>query len=492
MKRLVSTASVVVVAFLLTVLFSCATSRVSVEDKAIPKREGEIQTAEELRRGPVPRTFILGVTPRRYFLYKELDTRMMYEAQAAELVRGLTLEDKVGQLFIISLWNAAEEDYSLQAGTWEKQQLDFIRPGGIILFGGNIDTEEQVEKMCSGLQGHSRTPLFLATDQEGGYIGRLYESGKISATRLPPPLLIGGTENTDYAYLAGWITGRETAGLGFNIVFAPVADVLGSTTHPVIGSRSFGTDPRRVASMSLAFAGGLRESGVLPVLKHFPGHGGAEADPHVGSTVDNRSFREIEEADLLPFAQGIEAGIDCIMVSHVIMPEVSGDDLPASCSRSITTELLRGNLGFRGIAVTDSISMRAITSRWSVEEAVLAVLHAGADCILEPPAPRQAFSALVTAVREGTVSESRIDLSVRRVITVKLKAGIIPWEPEWGPDPRVVSGLSPPADTAAAIIGKYISGWRQLESGGIGNDLHQKINARITEAARADAAGKRD
>ncbi len=489
MKSLVYAAAVVIVVFLLTVLFSCATAAVSVEDEAVQKREGETERAEELRRPTAPLTSILGVTPQRYFLYKNLDTRMMYEAQAAELVRSLTLEEKVGQLFIISLWNTVEEDYSLRTGTWEKQQVESIRPGGIILFGGNIDTEEQVRELCSGLQEQTGVPLFIGTDQEGGYIGRLYESGDIPATRIPAPAGIGAAGNTDYAYLAGWITGRETSLLGINLVFAPVADVHRQTTHQVIGSRSFGTDARRVAAMSLAFAGGLRESGVLPVLKHFPGHGGAEADPHLGSTVDTRSLREIEEADLIPFTQGIEAGIDCIMVSHVIMPGVSGDDLPASCSRSITTELLRGTLGFRGIALTDSISMRALTSRWEVEEAVLAVLDAGADCILEPPAPRQAFSALLKAVRDGAVSESRIDLSVRRIIAVKLKAGIIPWKEEWGAEPPVaVSG----EEDSRVLVEKYIPGWKQLESGGIGNDLHQKINALITEAVRAVGAGKMD
>lgn len=472
--------------FLLFAAASCATGTgVPGEDVRSGKKVSRT-SADERGRRHVPLTYSLGVSPRRYFLYEKLDVQMMYEAQSAELVRSLGLEEKIGQLFIISLWNGAENEYSLKLGEWEKKQLDFIRPGGVILFGGNIDTEKQVQTLCSGLQKYSDIPLFIAADQEGGYIGRLYESGKIPATRIPPPAKIGSTGNADYAYLAGWITGRETSAAGLNIIFAPVADVHNRATHPVIGSRSFGAEPERVAEMSSAFAEGVYSGGVLPVMKHFPGHGGADADPHFGSTVDPRSLQELRESDLLPFIKGINAGIDCIMVSHVIMPNIGGDDLPASCSPFINTELLRNRLGFRGIAVSDSISMGAITSRWEEKEAVLAVLNSGADCILEPPSPLQAFTSLLKAVQEGTVSERRVDTSLRRIFTVKLKAGIIPWQPEWGPDPRKFVSNKPENST---LLEKYIPGWRGLENSGIGNILHKKINSVITEAVRRSAEG---
>lgn len=477
MKGLVTAA---LISFAALFLFSCATQPSA--DMEIPGERGSrpdktvtAAAAERLRR-----TCKLGLSSEDFPLFTRSDVKMFYHSQAAVLTRQLSLEEKIGQLFIISLWNGEEDDYSLSIGIWEKKQLEYIRPGGVILFGGNIDTEEQTRTLCKDIRDASSIPPFIATDQEGGNIGRLYESGNIPATRIPAPRALGAGGNTDFAFLAGWITGRETASIGVNLVFAPVADVHTDSTHPVIGSRSFGQDPETVARMSTAFAFGMKSAGVIPVLKHFPGHGGAGTDPHLGSAVDRRSLEEFRQSDLLPFIRGIESGIDCIMISHVIVPNITGDDLPASCSPYMSTELLRRELGFRGVSITDSVAMGAIRNRWEAGEAVRNIVKAGVDCILEPFEPRASYQALVDAVREGIISEEEIDISVRRILAMKLEAGIIPWREEWGPNPRYFQ-----ADAGlpeyGTILDKYLPGWEELDREGIGNPLHMKINTLLSE-----------
>lgn len=461
----------------------------------------EIKAVEEERPGPgepekargyekPPETYSLGITPERFFLYADMNAECMFEAQAAVLVRGLTLEEKIGQLFIISLWDPELNDFSKSLGKHEKEMLTAIRPGGVIFFGGNIDTEEQVSKLCSDLQAETRIPLFIATDQEGGRIGRLYHSGKIPATRLPAPFHIGETGNPDFAYLSGWVTARELSFLGINLNFAPVADVLMNTTHPVIGTRSFGTDPEKVAIMSTAFARGTEAGGVIPVMKHFPGHGGAAADPHYGGTVDSRGLKEIEGADLLPFTAAVNDGIPCIMTSHVVMSGVAEDNLPASCSLFINTNLLRERLGFKGLIITDSLSMGAIISRWEPEDAVVRAVKAGADCLLEPSAPKTSYKALQGALQNGTVSEEVLNNSVQRIFLLKLKSGIIPWQSDWGPDPKLylreTGRQYRDRNRINAILDKYIPGWKAIDATGIGNDLHKRISILVMSSSEKE------
>ena len=348
------------------------------------------------------------------------------EKQALSLLSGMTLAEKIGQLFFISLWNPGKSVYADETDDWVKKQLDALKPGGIILFGGNIDTEKQTRNLVRDLQRASRVPLFIATDQEGGNVSRLLESKKINAAPIPSPKEIGELNNTDLTMLAGWVTGRELASLGINMDFAPLADVLTNEGNKVIGTRSFGPDFKVVADHSSAFARGLKAAGVTAVIKHFPGHGSSAGDPHVESVRVEETLDTLRSTSFLPFKRAVEEGIECVMTAHISLPEITGTDYPASCSRYVNLSLLRGELGFDGVIITDSLAMGAVSARWESGEGALRALSAGADLLLMPKSPRDAYAAAAGAVVRGRIEEARIDQSVLRILETKIRRGIIP------------------------------------------------------------------
>ncbi|MDE7185677.1 MAG: glycoside hydrolase family 3 protein, partial [Lachnospiraceae bacterium] len=208
--------------------------------------------------------------------------------------------------------------------------------------------------------------------------------------------------------------------LGFTLDFAPDADVLTNPQNTVIGNRSFGEDAEQVLRFARAYSDGLHAHGVLSAFKHFPGHGATEADTHDGYAYTDKTYEELRQADLVPFAGAAEAGIDCVMVSHIAVPNVTGNNTPCSLSYQMITEVLRGALQYDGIIVTDAMNMGAITRQYASDEAAVAAIKAGADVILMPENLQLAAEGVLAAVRSGVITEERIDASVRRLIRVKL------------------------------------------------------------------------
>ena len=352
----------------------------------------------------------------------ELSEEQKTEELIEEYLSNMPLEDKVSQLFFVQPEALTGVDTAVQASDMTKEALQEYAVGGIVMFSKNIQDRDQICAMLANLQAYSKYPLFLGVDEEGGsLVARVANSGTISVPTFPNMMEIGNTGNPEEAYEVGRTIGTYLKDLGFNLDFAPIADVLVNPENQVIGERAFGSDAELVAKMVKRVVEGLQEQEVSAVLKHFPGHGGTEADSHEGTAILNRTLEELRSEEFLPFQSGIEAGADMIMVGHISVPEVTGDDTPATLSETVITDLLRNELGFDGIIITDSMSMGAIVDHYGPGEAAVQVIRAGGDMILMPQDFVEARQAVLDAVDQQEITEERINESLRRIYRIKLR-----------------------------------------------------------------------
>ena len=336
----------------------------------------------------------------------------------------LSLEEKVAQLFMITPEALTGVEGVTAAGPITEEAFNTYPVGGIIYMEGNIQSWEQTSEMLSSMQKISRNrtglPAFLALDEEGGTVRRV--SGRIENVPYVSDMYsIGSTGDIGQAYLSGSIIGDYLGKLGFNVDFAPVADVLSNPDNSVIGIRAFGSDPNLVAGMVSMEVSGLRDKGICATLKHFPGHGNTYEDSHVGLAVSYKTREELENCEFLPFKSGIQTGAEFVMAGHIAVPNVTGDDTPASLSFTMLSEILREDLAFDGIIITDALNMGAIVNTYGSGEAAVKAFLAGADMILMPGDFHSAYDSMVEAVRNGKISSDRLDASLRRIIDVKLK-----------------------------------------------------------------------
>ena len=352
----------------------------------------------------------------------ELSEEQKTEELIEEYLSNMPLEDKVSQLFFVQPEALTGVDTAVQASDMTKEALQEYAVGGIVMFSKNIQDRDQICAMLANLQEYSKYPLFLGVDEEGGsLVARVANSGTISVPTFPNMMEIGNTGNPEEAYEVGRTIGTYLKDLGFNLDFAPIADVLVNPENQVIGERAFGSDAELVAKMVKRVVEGLQEQEVSAVLKHFPGHGGTEADSHEGTAILNRTLEELRSEEFLPFQSGIEAGADMIMVGHISVPEVTGDDTPATLSETVITDLLRNELGFDGIIITDSMSMGAIVDHYGPGEAAVQVIRAGGDMILMPQDFVEARQAVLEVVYQQEITEERINESLRRIYRIKLR-----------------------------------------------------------------------
>lgn len=336
----------------------------------------------------------------------------------------MTLEEKVGQLFIVTPEALAGSEETVTEVTWDVELgLTDYPVGGVILFAGNIISPEQVTELNEGLQEASELPLFLAVDEEGGIVARLANNDAFDLPKYRSAAAVGASGERSDALEMGYTIGGYLRQYGFNLDFAPVADVNTNPDNPVIGTRAFSSDPETAALLADAMAMGLRQQGIIPVFKHFPGHGDTAEDSHEGIAVSYKTEEEMLECEWLPF---LEAGWgDCVMVGHIAAPELTGDLTPATMSAEIVTGILREKLGFGGLIVADSLSMGAITENYTSGEAALNALKAGCDILLMPEDLGEAYAAVLAAVEDGRISLERLDGSVRRILEYKIDAGIL-------------------------------------------------------------------
>lgn len=346
------------------------------------------------------------------------------EAAIGGIIRRMSLERKVGQLLVPAVSDIGGMG-TRRYGEALSSFLETVQPGGVLFFADNISDPGQVRRLVRELQGARDIPLFVAVDEEGGLVSRLSRNPGMPATEIPSARRIGDAGDPGLAYELARVSGRELRALGFNMNFAPVADVLTNPANEVIGSRAYGSDPETVGRFVEAVVSGLESTGVSPVLKHFPGHGDTDGDTHEAPVVSPHGAERLRRIELVPFTRGISAGAPAVMTGHIALPEVTGDSLPATFSSPLIREVLREDLGFDGLVVTDALNMGAVTSRYDPEDAALRAIDAGADLLLRPLRPASIHGALVAAVREGRISELRIDESLRRILQVKVDYGIL-------------------------------------------------------------------
>ncbi len=334
----------------------------------------------------------------------------------------MSLEDKVAGLFIITPEALTGADTVVKAGDGTKEALAKYPVGGLIYFKKNIQSESQITEMLSNTTAMSKYPIFLAVDEEGGDVARVAEALNLeTATKASE---IGESKDTQEAYSAYQSIGTYLSKYGFNLDFAPVCDVLTNEDNTTIKTRSFGSDSKLVSDMVASSVKGLQETGVTACLKHFPGLGDADADTHSGLAVTKRTKAEMTETELKPFESGIAAGAQIVMAGHISVPEVTGDNTPASLSKEWLTDTLRGEMQYEGVIITDALNMGAITEYYTSEEACVKALKAGADMLLMPQDFTEAYEGVLAAVKDGTISEERINDSLARVYRIKYASTI--------------------------------------------------------------------
>lgn len=335
----------------------------------------------------------------------------------------LTLEEKVSQVFFVTPEELTGVDGVTMAGDITRQAFEQFPVGGIIYFGEHMQTEEQFGTMTEEMSriGLERLgiPVFLGTDEEGGRVARLGKTGFAGTKEIPSMLEIGLTGDPSKAFALGEEIGKMLKDYHLNLDFAPVADIFENPQNTVIADRSFGYDKDMVSSMVPELIKGLLHQGVLPVVKHFPGHGDTAEDSHDGFAYSRKTLEELRRFEWVPFRAGIEAGVPFVMVGHISLPEVLKEDIPSTLSETVVTDFLREELQFDGVIITDAMNMGAITEKYDSGEAAVQAFLAGVDMILMPEDFTEAYDALLSAVRKGIISEKRLDESVERILKVK-------------------------------------------------------------------------
>jgi len=340
------------------------------------------------------------------------------------ILNGMSIKEKIGQLFILDLKNRDTDSYYTGINNDISEYIEEFKPGGVILFSDNICSNKQIKIFISDLQSLSPIPLFVAVDEEGGRVSRLNSSPGMDALDIPSHEILGKLNDTDLTWKIGKITGEELRVLGFNMDLAPVADINSNYKNPVLGDRSFSGNKEIVSSMVKPFVQGLQETGVCSVIKHFPGHGDTSTDPHSGEVSVSLSLAKIRSRELLPFSAGIAQGAAGVMTAHIKTPEIDmTNNYPATLSPFFINSILRDELGFEGLVISDSFSMAAIKNFWTPEVSALMFINAGGDIILRPSNVKAAVDGLLESLENGNLTEERIDRSVFRILAAKYRFG---------------------------------------------------------------------
>lgn len=358
-----------------------------------------------------------------------------------QLMDRMTLREKIGQLFVVAYRQDSQGNPVLKVDGTITQSLKEYQPGGVILFAENISTIPQTVGLIDGFQEASKTPLFVAVDEEGGLVSRITKSKQMHATVFPNNGVIGEKNDPELARDVARAIAKEIASLGFNMNFAPVADINTNSQNPVIGVRAYGSDAKVVRQMVSAAVQGIQEQDVSAVLKHFPGHGDTKDDSHYGTASVSHTRERLFNVEMLPFIDGIENGADGIMTAHILTPEIPGEDVPATMKKEILTDILRNELGYKGLIITDALNMGAITQHFSSDEAAVKAILAGADILLMPEDLPLAVSGLEQACENGQVPMERINASVRRILETKYRRGFFDGNTQKG-DPEKILGNS--------------------------------------------------
>lgn len=336
------------------------------------------------------------------------------EEQISNYLNGMSLEEKIGQMLMIS--NRTPTMTSELNTT-----LNHVKPGGFIFFAENFTNQENSKKLIKDINDTAKIPMLLSIDQEGGRVQRIKSQNDIIVTDIPPMSDIGATNDFEKAYEVGVTIGTDLKTFGLNMNFAPVLDVLTNTENKSILGRSFGNNSTTVSEMGINVANGLKSTGIIPTYKHFPGHGSTTVDSHYELPVLTKTKEELWESDLIPFQNAIHNQAEVIMIGHLAIPNITNNNIPSSLSKEIITDLLKNELNYKGIVITDALNMKAITKYYSESQIYEMAINAGVDILLMPEHPEMAINMIKDSIEKRKIKESQINDSVKKILTLKYK-----------------------------------------------------------------------
>ncbi|SOC25201.1 beta-N-acetylhexosaminidase [Ureibacillus xyleni] len=338
-------------------------------------------------------------------------------SEFSEAISKMSVEEKIGQMILAGISGTTMD-------TNTKSLIGKFHVGGIIFYENNFETPTQTVQLVNQIktENQSNLPLLLSTDQEGGRVTRL-PGGLV---HFPTNKQIGKINNPEFSYKIGTFLGHELKEFGLNLNFAPVLDINSNPNNPVIGDRSFWDNAEIVSNLGIQTMKGIASQNVIPTIKHFPGHGDTSVDSHLELPIVNKSLEELRELELIPFERAIREGADVVMVAHILLPELDKSQ-PASMSQAVMTDVLRKELGFTGVIITDDMTMGAITNHYDIGKAAVQSVKAGSDIILVGHDYRnveKVFTSLKTAVENGEISQQKVNQSVERIMALKKQYGV--------------------------------------------------------------------
>ena len=351
-------------------------------------------------------------------------------AEVEAMLKKMTLREKVGQMFFVRVesldpsieWTTYDDLANLknQEITMKMRKVNHDYPvGGIILYAWNIEDENQLASIIKQVRSLNGSPL-LCIDEEGGRGSRIANNPNFHVKKYESMAAIGATGDPKNAYECGNTIGTYLKRYDFDIDFAPVADVNTNPDNIIIGPRAFSDDPAVAAPMVTNYLQGLKDAGITGCIKHFPGHGDTTNDTHSGYVQSLKTWDEMNQCEMVTFRAGIQWGCQLIMTAHIAVPNVTGTNIPSTLSSVVLQDKLRGELGYQNIIITDGMEMGAITKHYTSGEAAVGSIKAGVDIVLGPRNFTEAFDAVIAAVNNGTLTEERINQSVRRILTLRL------------------------------------------------------------------------
>lgn len=339
------------------------------------------------------------------------------ESKLDNTLENMTMDEKIGQM-IMMYSNKTSVDDELA------KEINYVKPGGYIFFQNNIENYEQVTTMIQNLKKEGKQPMLIGIDQEGGRVQRLKKLNDADVLTIPSMLDLGNTLDTELSYQVGTVVGEELDAFGFNIDFAPSLDIFSNENNTVIGNRAFGKTKEQVSKMAIPFADGLKKVGIIPVYKHFPGHGDTEVDSHLGLPVVTKTKEELLTREIVPYKTAFKSSPSAIMVAHIALPNITKDSTPATLSKVVITDWLRKELGFDGVVFSDAIDMKALSDNYSVKEIAVKGINAGIDVFIKPSNAKELFDAIKDGIEDGSIEEKKIDASVRRILSMKMEYGL--------------------------------------------------------------------
>ncbi|MBR1385322.1 MAG: glycoside hydrolase family 3 protein [Bacilli bacterium] len=334
------------------------------------------------------------------------------EDKVEKIMDDMTIEEKIGQM-IFAFYNKDVVDDEL------KDIITNTKIGGFVLFAKNFSTYEKTLSFIKEVKKYNSIPLFISIDQEGGKIQRLNELRDVSVSDIPYMYDLGSMNDKELSYNVGKVIAEELRVFCINMDFAPVLDIYSNSLNTVIGKRAFGSDYKTVTDNALSLAKGLEDNGIIPVYKHFPGHGDTIIDSHEDLPIITKSREELLNFELIPFKRAIESGANIIMVGHLAVPSITKDNIPASLSKKLISDFLKDELGYRGLVITDALNMKALTNYYSEDELCPIAVKAGVDLLLMPPSPKVCLTSVINEIQKGNISIDRINESVRKILKLK-------------------------------------------------------------------------